>query len=105
MILFGSLGLLASSTFFNPPSPAKAGKEKLTEQRTLCEDLLKEKLLFPESHIMTSGFSETDDDGAQRTIRWTFSSLQKNGEIGKGSAICKANNHLQIANIDVKRID
>ncbi len=53
---------------------------------------------------LTNPFSEPSDDDAQRTFAWTFTSRTKEGATGRGSARCKASNHLHLATMEVRQV-
>ncbi|MCP9931959.1 hypothetical protein KBY82_14345 [Cyanobium sp. AMD-g] len=96
------LGKFALST---PPSPAITVKDRRPEQLAECEKLAKNKLHYPANYKRVSEIIETEDNGAQRTFEWTFSGQNKNGSRRKATAICKANNYMQIATIEVKLVE
>ncbi|MCT0206564.1 hypothetical protein [Synechococcus sp. CS-1332] len=104
VILMASVGLLGKFAFSTPPSPATLIKDRRPEQQAACEKLVKNKLLYPASYKLVSGFTETSADGAQRSFEWTFSSRDTNGGTGKGSATCKASNQLDMASIEVRQV-
>lgn len=105
LILAVTIGLLVKLAFSNQPSPELAMKDRRPEQQADCEQLVKNKLLHPASYKLTSPFTKTGDDGAQRTFAWTFTSRTKDGGTGSGSAVCKASNHLPIVTIEVRQVE
>lgn len=105
LIVLTSVGLLIKFAFSAPPPSTQAVKDRRPEQQAICEKLVKNKLHDPASYKLLNGFSETNDDRAQRTFEWTFSSRDTKGGMGKGAAICKASNHLQMATIEVKQVE
>lgn len=105
LILTVTIGLLAKMAFSNEPSPELAIKDRRPEQQADCEQLVKNKLLHPASYKLASRFLETGDDGAQRTFAWSFTSRTQDGATGKGSAVCKASNHLPMATIEVRQVE
>lgn len=104
VILAVTIGLLVKLAFPTEPSPEQAMKDRRPEQQQECEHLVKTKLLYPASYRLASRFAETRDDGAQRTFEWTFTSRTKDGATGRGLAVCKASNHLQMARIEVRQV-
>jgi hypothetical protein len=82
-----------------------AVKDRRPEQQAECENLASDKLLYPDSDKRVSPFEEAADDGAQRTFQWTFTSRTNQGGTGKGSAVCKASNHLQMATVEVRQVN
>ncbi|WP_216918527.1 hypothetical protein [Synechococcus sp. CCAP 1479/9] len=105
VILAGTIGLLVKLAFPTEGSPEQALKARRLEQQQECEHLVKTKLLYPASYKLASRFSETRDDGAQRTFEWTFTSRSKDGATGRGLARCKASNHLHMATIEVRQVE
>lgn len=105
LILVAAIGLLGRLALTGHPSPELAIKDRRPEQQAECEQLVKNKLLHPASYRLTSRFAETADDGAQRTFAWTFTSRTGDGSTGKGSAVCRASNHLPMASIEVRQVN
>ncbi|MBW4532164.1 MAG: hypothetical protein KME02_15880 [Aphanothece saxicola GSE-SYN-MK-01-06B] len=105
LVLLVSLGLLGRLAFLPTPTPEVAVKDRRPEQQAECEKLASSKLLHPDSYKRVSRFDETGDDGAQRTFQWTFTSKTNKGSTGKGSVICKASNHLQMATVEVRQVN
>jgi hypothetical protein len=105
LILLLSLGLLGKLAFFPTPTPEVVVTDRRPEQQAECENLASDKLLYPDSDKRVSPFEEAADDGAQRTFQWTFTSRTNQGGTGKGSAVCKASNHLQMATVEVRQVN
>ncbi len=105
LILLLSLGLLGKLAFFPTPTPEVAVTDRLAEQLAECEKLARVKLVYPDSYKRVSRLVETADDGAQRTFQWTLTARNRQGGTSQGSAVCKASNYLNIATVEVKKVD
>jgi hypothetical protein len=104
VILIASVALLGKHAFSTPPSPTTLIEDRRPVQKAECVKLVKLKLLYPASYKMVSDFTETRDDGAQRTFEWTFSSRDTNGGTGMLTAVCKTTNHLRMTSIEFRQV-
>lgn len=105
MICIVSVGMLVKFAISTTPSSATIVKDRRLGQQAECEKLAKIKLRYPASYKRVSEISETGDNGAQRTFEWTFSGQDSNGSRSNVTAICNANNYMQMATVEIKLME
>ncbi len=86
------------------PTSNNQPQNRRPEQNTLCESLVKQKLLHPETYQRVGNFSEISDSQSQRIFSWTFTSRTAKGGVGTGTAMCTASNYFDMANINVEQL-